>query len=394
MTEKEILEKLRKEIDSRSPDDFESIERKIKYKRNFFPIVFKISATAAAILLPVITVNLTNSMNPLNQSKTPIAEITTSYSSSETTVVHESVTVSQTTLPSQIPDHSDIITTLPTETTFTQESHSDVELTGYTDISVSDIQTPATSESTQIITSVTADKTTTEPLITTTLEENTVSTIPKNTTSSTTKKTTTLTTTTKNTTSNTTKKTTSSTTPQNTITTPKTCVTTQHITDTSKPDTVISPADSSLSDDPTITINTGTSKDTVTTVYTTIQDTAITITTPAVTVPCSSTTTKPSAGGNNNVLCPPPPEILSFSIEYVTEQNPPVSDDNGLDIFSFSSGKYVFTVYYVSKYRVIVEYENETKIYSVPEVVQSGIITINKLYENGLPAMLTPVVYE
>ena len=30
MTEKEILEKLRKEIDLRSPDDFESIERKIK----------------------------------------------------------------------------------------------------------------------------------------------------------------------------------------------------------------------------------------------------------------------------------------------------------------------------------------------------------------------------
>lgn len=427
MTEKEILEKLRKEIDSRSPDDFESIERKIKNKNNFFPIVFKvISATAAAILLPVITVNLTKNMNPLNKSQNQLAQMTTVESSCTTsTTFSESVIYTDATVTTPPVDTSTVTTQIPTVTTFTQLPPSVVETietveTIKTDVSSDissnnipeDITVPlssSASQSTNSISSVTSEK----PV--------TITVRPVTTTKITTIKTTTPPTiATKPGTSLTypipvtTKKTTVPTIIQSTaepdITDP--LVPEENVSVTTKP----SLAETDIATNPQITTVPATSEFPVQSAF---PDTPAilppgapgmlppptTTALPVITVPCTSPTSiSDIISPTDQPIVGITPPISSFSVYRISSDNSSANESdntsndissspssNILDTYQFSDGENLYTIYFVSQYRVKVKFENVTKIYTVQEILSSRMISIKELCKNGLPAMITSI---
>lgn len=427
MTEKEILEKLRKEIDLRSPDDFESIERKIKNKNNFFPIVFKvISATAAAILLPVITVNLTKNMNPLDKSKNQLAQMTTVESSNTTsTTFSESVIYTDATVTTPPVDTSAVTTQIPTVTTFTQLPSSVVETietveTIKTEVSSDissnnipeDITVPlssSASQSTNSISSVTSEK----PV--------TITVRPVTTTKITTIKTTTPPTiATKPGTSLTypipvtTKKTTVPTIIQSTaepdITDP--LVPEETVLVTTKP----SLAETDIATNPQITTVPATSEFPVQSAF---PDTPAilppgapgmlppptTTALPVITVPCTSPTSISAIiSPSDQPIVGITPPISSFSVYRISSDNSSAGESNNtsndissspssniLDTYQFSDGKNLYTIYFVSQYRVKVKFENVTKIYTVQEILSSRMISIKELCKNGLPAMITSI---
>lgn len=428
MTEKEILEKLRKEIDSRSPDDFESIERKIKNQKNFFPIVFKvISATAAAILLPVITVNLTKNMNPLDKSKNQLAQMTTVESSgNQTTTFSESVTYTDATVTTPPIDTSAVTTQIPTVTTFTQLPPSVVETTETiktdetvktevsSDISSNipeDITVPpssSASQSTNNISSVTHEKPVTitvRPVTTTKITTIKTTTPPIIVTKPSTSLTYPIPATTKKTTIPTIMQTTA----EPDIAEP--LVSGESVLVTTKP----SFAEDDIASNPQITTVPTTSEIPV---QSAVPDTpsilpgapeqVTTVAFPTVTVPCTSPTVSdsisetisPTDHPSGGMTAP----ILSFSVYRISSDNSSAGESNNtsndissspssniLDTYQFSDGKNLYTIYFVSQYRVKVKFENVTKIYTIQEILSSRIISIKELCKNGLPAMITSI---
>lgn len=431
MTEKEILEKLRKEIDSRSPDDFESIERKIKNKNNFFPIVFKvISATAAAILLPVITVNLTKNMNPLDKSQNQLAQMTTVESSNTTsTTFSESVIYTDATVTTPPVDTSAVTTQIPTVTTFTQLPPSVVETIETTETIKTD-ETVKTEVSSDISSNIPEDITV-SPSSSASQSTNSISSVTN-------EKPVTITvrpvTTTKITTIKTTTPPTIATKPGTSLTYPIP-VTTQKTTvptiiqSTAEPDitdplvseeTVLvttkpSLAETDIATNPQITTVPATSEFPVQSAF---PDTPAilpgapgmlppptTTALPVITVPCTSPTSiSEIISPTDQPIVGITPPISSFSVYRISSDNSSANESNNtsndisssppsniLDTYQFSDGENLYTIYFVSQYRVKVKFENVTKIYTVQEILSSRMISIKELCKNGLPAIITSI---
>lgn len=388
MTEKEILESIRNEFDNMAPDNFKSIENKIRKKTISFKIILKSAVAAAILALPVVTVKYTNSLNPLDPQNKPIAEITTVVSHKKTTPFSESITYTTTDTTTDIPKTEIYFTDTGTptgtiDTTFTQELQSDTALSENIDTSsvISYMTTPSLtiseSQSTDINHEIDSDVTTDK----TTISKTTEKTVPDTSI----QLATTITTTTPKTEHTTTGyadtdifiESTSATRPSTTtvaIPVTTTAKTQMYPTAANTSDcTIPTPPETSIQS-PVLSDQPSSSPLPVTTNPTPEQN--VQVTTPK----------KPS--GNNNVAASPPASIKSFSIYFMEDSDNP---NTGLDTFSFSDEKYIYTVYFVSRYRIIVTYENKTITYSLRTVLNSGIISPKELYENGLPAVLTPI---